>query len=142
AEIAVGAPVLGELHGGPGQLPRILLELAFEPLEQGKGVGGGAGEAADDVALAKLADLLGVGLDDGLADRDLAVAADHHLAALADRQDRRAVPDRRLMGGCLHGYLAFPPDLGVWANGYNQAGRGRIPVTIGRTSVIKGGLPR
>ena len=87
---------LASSTGGTGQLPRILLELAFQPLEQREGVGRGAGEAADDVALAEFADLFGVGFDDGLADRDLAVAADHHLAALADRQNGGAVPDRRL----------------------------------------------
>src|SRR5439155_26824654 len=96
AQIAVGAPVLGKLHRGPGQLPRILLELALQPLEQGEGVGSGAGKATDHVALAEFADLFGVGLDDGLANRDLAVAADHYFAALADRQDRGAVPDRQL----------------------------------------------
>ena len=47
AQIAVGAPVLGELDAGAGQLPGILLELGFEPLEQGEGVGGGAGKAGD-----------------------------------------------------------------------------------------------
>ena len=77
AQIAVGAPVLGELDRGAGELAGILLELGFQPLEQREGVGGGAGEAADHVALAEAAHLLGVGLDDGLADRDLAVAADH-----------------------------------------------------------------
>ena len=76
------------------QLAGILLELGFEPLEQREGVGGRAGEAGDHVALAEPAHLLGVVLDDGLADRHLAVAGDHDLAALADGQDRRAVPIR------------------------------------------------
>ena len=98
AQIAVGAPVLGELDRGAGELAGILLELGLEPLEQGEGVGGGAGEAADDVALAEPAHLLGVGLDDGLADRDLAVAADDDLAALADGQDGGAVPGAGLTG--------------------------------------------
>ena len=92
AQIAVGAPVLGELDRGAGELAGILLELGFQPLEQGKRVGGGAGEAADHVALAQAAHLLGIGLDDGLADGDLAVAADHHRTALADGEDGGAVP--------------------------------------------------
>ena len=50
AQIAVGAPILGELDAGARQLPGILLELGFEPLEQGEGVGGGAGKAGDDLA--------------------------------------------------------------------------------------------
>src|ERR1700712_2537567 len=94
-QVTVGAPVLGQFDRGAGQLSRILLELAFQPLEQGKGVGRGAGKTADDISLAELADLFGVGFDDGLADRNLPVAADHHLAALADRQNRGAVPYRR-----------------------------------------------
>src|SRR5204863_9535499 len=91
-----------------GQLSRILLELALQPLEQGEGVGGRAGKAADDVALAEPADLFGIGFDDGLADRDLAVAADHHLATLADGQNGGAVPDRRLIWGCLHEMPSCP----------------------------------
>ena len=93
AQIAVGAPVLGEFDRGAQQLAGILLELGFQPLEQREGVGGGAGEAADDVAFAEPAHFLGIGLDDGLADRDLAVAADDHGAALADGQDGGAVPE-------------------------------------------------
>jgi len=49
----------------------------------------------DNSALAEPANFLGIGFDHGLADRDLAVAADYHLAALADRQNRGAVPDRQ-----------------------------------------------
>ncbi len=60
AQIAVGAPVLGELDAGPRQLAGILLELALEPLEQREGVGGGAGKAGDDAALAERAHLLGI----------------------------------------------------------------------------------
>ena len=91
-EIAVGAPVLGELDAGALELIGEALELGLKPLEQGEGVGGGAGEAGDDIAVADAADLLGVALDDGLAEGDLAVAGDHHLAALADGEDGRPVP--------------------------------------------------
>ena len=91
AQIAVGAPVLGELDAGARQLVGILLELGFEPLQQGEGVGGGAGEAGNHVALAEAAHLLGVALHDGLAEADLAVAGDHDLAALAHGHDRRGV---------------------------------------------------
>jgi hypothetical protein len=44
AQHAVGAPVLGQLHGGAGQVALVLLELALEALEQREGIGGGAGE--------------------------------------------------------------------------------------------------
>ena len=47
AQIAVGAPVLGELDAGAGQLAGILFELGFEPLEQRERVGGRAGEPGD-----------------------------------------------------------------------------------------------
>ena len=47
AQIFVGPPVLGELDRGAHQLAVMLLQLALEPLEQGEGVGGRAGEAAD-----------------------------------------------------------------------------------------------
>ena len=99
AEITVGAPVLGELDASALELIGEALELGLKPLEQGEGVGGGAGEARDDVAVADAADLLGVALDDGLAEGDLAVAGDHHLAAFADGEDGRAVPG---VGGLAH----------------------------------------
>jgi hypothetical protein len=91
-KITVGAPILGEFDGGARQLAGILLKLGFEPLEQRERIGGGAGKTADDRAAAKTAHFLGVRLNDGLADRDLAVAADRDQSALADRQNGRAVP--------------------------------------------------
>ena len=94
-EVTVGPPVLGELDRRPHELAAILLELRFKPLEQRKRIGRRAGKAADDLSAAKLPHLAGVGLDDGLADRDLAVAADGDEPALADGQDRGAVPGAR-----------------------------------------------
>ena len=92
AQIAVGAPVLGELDAGAHELAGILLELGLQPLEQGEGVGRRAGEAGDHLALAEPAHLAGVALHDGLAEADLAVAADHHAPALADHEDGGGVP--------------------------------------------------
>ena len=92
AQIPVGPPVLGQLDAGSGELARILLELALQPLEQGEGVGSRAGEAPDDAPLGEAAHLLGVALHDGLPERYLPVAADHHASALADHEDR----------GCVH----------------------------------------
>ena len=65
AQIAVGAPVLGELDAGARQLARMALELGLEPLEQREGIGGAAGEAGEDAAVAEPPDLAGVALDDG-----------------------------------------------------------------------------
>src|SRR6185312_2553997 len=93
AEIAVGAPVLGELDASALQLIGEALELGFEPLEQSEGVSRGPGEAGDYIAVADAAHFLGIALDDGLAEGDLAVASDHHLAVLADSEDGRGMPD-------------------------------------------------
>ena len=84
----------------------MLLQLGLQPLEQGEGIGGGAGEAGDDVALAQPAHLAGVGFDDGVAEAHLAVAGDHDLAPLADREDGGAVPGTEPWGeagGVGHG---------------------------------------
>ena len=51
SQILVGSPVLGELDRGAQELAVILLELAFQPLEQSEGVGRRAGEPADHFAL-------------------------------------------------------------------------------------------
>src|SRR5205814_890159 len=91
-QVAVGAPVLGEFDRRAGELAGILLELGLEPLEQREGVGGRAGEARDDLALAEAAHLLGVRLDDGLPDAHLAVARDDDRTVLADGQDGGGVP--------------------------------------------------
>src|SRR5712664_626004 len=101
AEIAFCPPVLGKLYGRPHQLTRILLELAFQAFEKREGIGGRASESADDVAFGEPAHLLGVGLDDSLADGDLAVAADHGSAGLTDRENRGTVPKIEILG--LHG---------------------------------------
>ena len=46
AQVAVGAPVLGQLDGGAGEVAE-LLELALEALEQREGIGRAAGEAGE-----------------------------------------------------------------------------------------------
>ena len=94
AQIAIGAPVLGQLDAGARQLVRVLLELGLEPLEEGEGVGGGAGETGDHVALADAAHLLALPLMTVVAQGDLAVAGSPHLLALADAEDGGAVPLR------------------------------------------------
>ena len=99
AQVAIGAPVLGQLDAGARELVRMLLELGLQPLEEGEGVGGGAGETGDHVALADAAHLLGVGLDDGVTQGYLAVAGHHDLRALADAEDGGAVPLGRFIAG-------------------------------------------
>jgi len=102
-QIAVGAPVLGELDAGAHQLVGILLELGFQPLQQREGVGRGTGEAGDDgTLLADAADFLRIALHHGVAERHLAVAGDHHLAALADSDDGGAVDRGRVVLFKIH----------------------------------------
>ena len=57
AQIAVGAPVLGQIHAGPGELAGILLELGLQPLDEGEGVGRGPGETGHHQAAGQAADL-------------------------------------------------------------------------------------
>ena len=74
------------------KLTVILLKLLLQALEQGERVRSGTSETADDIAFAKRADFLCIGLHNGVAHRDLSVSRDDNLAALAHREDRRAVP--------------------------------------------------
>ena len=131
AQVAVGAPVLGELNRRARELAGILLELGLQPLEQGEGVGGGAGKAADHVAFAELAHLFGISLDNGLADRDLAVAADGDQSRLCG-QSRSSCHARKLgriaLLNSLVGVMyilrqraAIPPAFNRW----QRAVRGR-----------------
>jgi hypothetical protein len=53
----------------------VLLQLGLEALEQGEGVGRGAGKAGQHLVMVELAHLARAGLDDGVAQGDLAVAA-------------------------------------------------------------------
>src|SRR5262249_1324189 len=92
AQVSIRPPILRKLDRRTGELPRILLEFGFQPLKKSEGVGRGAGESADHVALAEPADLLGVGFDNGLADRDLAVATNDNATGLANGEDGSAVP--------------------------------------------------
>ena len=105
AQETVGAPVLGEFDGGAGQLAGVLLELGFEAFEQGEGVGGRTGKAADDVALAEAANLAGVRFDDRLPEAHLAVAGNYNSAALANGQDRGGVPGRIVGIWALVGHM-------------------------------------
>ena len=84
---AVGPPLLGQLGGGLGHRALVVAELRLEPLQQAEGVRRGPGEPGDDLAVVERADLLGVLLDDRLAERHLPVAADGGAGGGADGQD-------------------------------------------------------
>ena len=89
AQSAVHAPVLGQLGGGARHAALEILQLRLEALQQGKGVGGGAGEADQHLAVVQPANLVGVALHDDCAERHLAVAADGGFPVFADGQNRR-----------------------------------------------------
>ena len=65
--------------GGAHQVALVLFELGLEALEQREGVGGGAGKAGQHLVVVELAHLARRALDDDVAERDLAVAAERDL---------------------------------------------------------------
>ena len=91
AENPVAAPVLGQLHRRSRQVARIAIQLLLELFVQGERIGHRAGKPGQHLSALHGAHLVGVRLDDGLADADLAVAAERDPAVFADAQYRRAV---------------------------------------------------
>src|SRR5690606_20388224 len=87
AQHAVGAPVLGQFHGGAHEVALVLLQLALEALEQGERIRGAAREAGEDAVVVETPYLPRVALDDGLAQGHLAVAAHHDAAAAPHGKD-------------------------------------------------------
>src|SRR5205807_3445535 len=62
-----------------------------------------AGETGEDLSLIEPSYLAGGPLDDGLPEAHLPVAGDHHVAAMAHAEDRRAVHSRLTsLGGGRH----------------------------------------
>ncbi len=57
----------------------MLFQLGLETLEQCKGIGGTAGESGQHLILVQTPHLAGVGLEHGVAQRDLTVATKHNL---------------------------------------------------------------
>src|SRR5438128_11248433 len=91
SEHPIGPPVLRELDRRPRQVARVALELLLELFEQRERVRRGAGEPGEDLPALERAHLVGVGLHHRVADRDLAVAAQGHVAVTAHAQNGRAV---------------------------------------------------
>ncbi len=81
----------------------MLVELLLEQFEQRERVRRRAGEARQYVALAEAADLARIGLHHGVAERDLAVAADDDLVATADGND----------GGGVEGFRHGRSPIGI-----------------------------
>ena len=110
-QVFVRPPVLGEFHGGPHELSRILLEFLLQPVEQRKCVRRRAGEPCDHLTLGETAHLARISLHDGLAETHLAVARHDHLAALPDCNDcRHLAPIDPVRGTLWRG--SVPPPSG------------------------------
>src|SRR6185437_4750654 len=69
----------------------VLLQLAFEALEEREGVRRAAGEAGDHLVVVELAHLACVALHDGVAERHLAVAGQRDDAVAPHAKNGRAV---------------------------------------------------
>ncbi len=76
------------------RLPLYCSQLALELVEQGEGVGAGAGEAGEDLAVVQAAHLASAVLHDGVAEGHLAVAGHDDAAAVAQRENRGAATAR------------------------------------------------
>ena len=70
AEDFVGSPVFGEFDDGAVELAVVLFELRLEAGEEGEGVGCGASETGEDLAVIETAELPGVGLENFAAEGD------------------------------------------------------------------------
>ena len=114
---AVGPPVLGQLHDRPLEVAAVLFELGFEAREQRERVGRRAGKAGENPVVVELPDLPGRLLDDGVAERDLAIARHHRPGAVANRQDRRCLKHQK--ADRIKGRRAGPrrPERPVWRTG-------------------------
>ena len=58
----------GQFDGGTDQVALVFFQLAFKTLEQGEGIGGGTGEAGDDLAVVQATDFLRVAFHHGIAE--------------------------------------------------------------------------
>ena len=94
AKHAIGAPVLGQLHGRSLEVAAILFELGLEAREQGKRIRRRTGKSGQDAIVVEPASLAGVLLDDGVTERDLTVAGHDGLVAMTDGQDSGGVKHR------------------------------------------------
>ena len=87
AQDPVGAPVLGQFDGGTGEVPAVFFQLGFKQFEQREGVRRAACEAGQHPILVEAAYLAGIAFHHGIAQRNLAVTANHHAAVPAYREN-------------------------------------------------------
>ena len=82
---------VGQLHGGAGQVALVFFQFGLEAFEQGEGIRRAAGKSGNHLIVIQAAHLARIALHDGVAQRDLAVSADHHGIAAAHRDNGRAM---------------------------------------------------
>ena len=80
---AVFAPFLGQLDSGFLEIAGMLLELGFEALEEGDGVGGGTRKTCDDFVIVEAASLAGGVLHYVIAHGHLAVSDENNFVVFA-----------------------------------------------------------
>ena len=88
---AVRPPVFRQLDRSARQVAGVALELFLELLEQRERIRRGTGEPGEDLPTLERAHLVGVGFHHRVADGDLAVAAQGHVAVPAYTKNCRAM---------------------------------------------------
>ncbi len=91
AQHAVGTPVLGEFDSTPQEIALVFFQLGLEALEQREGVRRAAGEAGKDFFTVEPPHLARSALDDDIAERHLAVAAQGDDGSAPDGKNGGAV---------------------------------------------------
>ena len=89
----VGAPVLGQFDRRTLQLTLVLVELRLEALKQRECIRGGARKARQHSIVKEAAYFARRRLDDDVAERHLAIAAERHAGTAPNRQYGSAVKD-------------------------------------------------
>ncbi|MNC86895.1 hypothetical protein D3C83_25820 [compost metagenome] len=91
AQDTIGAPVLRQFHRRAHQVALVLLELAFEALEERECIGRAAGKTRKDPVVIETPHLAGTRFHHDVAQRHLAVAAERNAAPAPYRQYGGAV---------------------------------------------------
>src|SRR5690242_1717565 len=86
-QVLVGAPILGQFHGGAANVAVVLLQLGFKAAEEGKGVGSRAGKAGQNLVAIEAANLAGSMFDYAFAQCNLTVSCHHHVPIPAHTQN-------------------------------------------------------
>lgn len=92
SEEAIGAPELGQLHGGAREVVLMRGQLLLEAFKEGEGIGGRAGKTGDHLAAGQSPDLSrGLLHHDAVFERDLAIAGHADVSVLANTENGGAL---------------------------------------------------